>query len=74
MQKVDKLSINIDFDTSFQKYFCIWLRITYSSNHALLRLLGKWKSALGSKKFNGAVQIDLSKVYDCIPKDLLMAK
>lgn len=45
-----------------------------SSNHALLRLLGKWKSALGSKKFNGAMQTDLSKVCDCFPNDLPIAK
>ena len=46
----------------------------YSTNHALLRLIENWKAALDRRLFTGAVLMDLSKAFDCIPGDLLIAK
>ena len=40
----------------------------------LIRLLENWKQSLDNQKFVGTVLMDLSKAFDCIPHDLLIAK
>ena len=46
----------------------------YSTNHVLIRLTENWKKALDEKFLVGTVLMDLSKAFDCIPHDLLIAK
>ena len=50
------------------------LFLNYSSSHVLPRLIEEWKRNLDNKKFVGAVLMDLSKAFVCIPHDLLIAK
>ena len=46
----------------------------FSAQHALISMLEKWKQCLDKKGFAGAVLMDLSKAFDCINYELLIAK
>ena len=45
-----------------------------NTQQALLALIENWKKALDNKGFAGAVLMDLSKAFDTINHDLLVAK
>ena len=44
---------------------------SYSFNHVPIRLIESWEKLSDHKTFVGAVPMDLSKVFDSIPDDLL---
>ena len=46
----------------------------YNTQHALIRLIEPFKHCLDNSGVIAAVLMDLSKAYDCIPHDLLIAK
>ena len=46
----------------------------YSIQQCLLALLEKWKRAVDSGQMFGALLTDLSKAFDCLDHDLLIAK
>ena len=46
----------------------------YSTQHALIRLVENCRAGLDNKNIVGMVLMDLSKAYDCLPHDLLIAK
>ena len=48
-------------------------RTNYNSQHAIIRLLEEWRKKLDDNFVVGAVLTDLSKAFDCIPHDLLIA-
>ena len=62
------------FVNSFLSQFISAYQKTYSTNHVLIRLIENWKKSLDQNKFVGAVLMDLSKAFNCIPHDLLIAK
>ena len=45
-----------------------------SSQHCLVAMIEKWKKSLDSKYSFGALLTDLSKAFDCIPNELMIAK
>ena len=54
-------------------YLC-GFRKGYNPQHALLRLINHLNKSLDGKENIGLVMMDLSKAFDCIPHDLLIAK
>ena len=46
----------------------------YSSQQALISLIESWKKSLDKKGHGGAILMDLSKAFDTIKHDLLLAK
>ena len=46
----------------------------YGCQSVLLKIVEDWKMALDSKKYTAAILMDLSKAFDCIPHDLILAK
>ena len=55
------------------KYQC-GFRKSYSTQHCLLSTLEKWKRAVDNRKVFGILLIDLSKAFDCLSHELLLAK
>ena len=49
-------------------------RENYCTNHVLIRLIENWKKVLNEIFLVGTVLMDLSKVLDCMPHDLPIAK
>ena len=57
----------------FSKYQCEFKK-GFSAQHCRESMLEKWKSATDIKKSFGALLTDLSKAFDCLSHDLLIAK
>ena len=65
--------ISTKFNDKLSIYQC-GFRKGYSTQHCLMVMLDKWKSSLDEGGYAGALLTDLSKAFDCIFYDLLIAK
>ncbi|XP_057310572.1 uncharacterized protein LOC130648536 [Hydractinia symbiolongicarpus] len=54
------------FNTFLSKYLC-GFRKSYSCQYAILNMLQKWQKCLSKSGKVGAVLMDLSKAFDCLP-------
>ena len=63
-----------EYFESFLSKYQRGFRKRYSALLCLLSVLEKWKSAIDNKKLFGALLNDLSKAFDCLFDDLLIAK
>ena len=61
------------FENILSKYQC-GFRKGFSSQQCLLVMLEKWRKSLDKGGNFGALLTDLSKAFDCLPHDLLIAK
>ena len=54
-------------------YLCGY-RKGYSTQTALISVIEKWKASLDKQGYSGAILMDLSKAFDSLNHDLLLAK
>ena len=59
---------------SFLSPFLSGFRQGFSTQHCLIVMLERWRKALDNNSGAGAILTDLSKAFDCINHELLIAK
>ena len=73
MKKLMQRQINNYITNLLSPYLCGFRR-GYNTQQVLVSLIEKWKKILDNKDFGGAVLMDLSKAFDTLSHDLLIAK
>ena len=63
-----------DYFENFLNNILCAFRKAHSTQHALFKLFQSWQQVLDNGGFIGTILMDLSKAYDCIPHNLLIAK
>ena len=63
-----------DYITNHLSPYLCGYRKGYNTQQALVSLIEKWKKILDDKGFGGAVLMDLSKAFDTLNHELLIAK
>ena len=72
-EKLMQRQINDYIANHLSPYLC-GCRKVYNTQEALVSLIEKWKKILDDKGFGGAVLMDLSKAFDTLNHELLIAK
>ena len=75
--KIYELVIKEQITSELDKYLSPLVsayRKSFNTQHVIIRMIEDWKEKLDNNCFVRAVLTDLSKAFDCIPHDLLIAK
>ena len=67
----DQLSIFLE---TVYNPFTAAFRKQHSCQSVLIKIIEDWKQAFDQNKYVGAILMDLSKAFDCLPHTLLLAK
>ena len=70
---VSNIIVSNIFEDIFNKQQC-GFRKGYNTQQCLLKMLEKWKRSVDQGKVFGALLTDLSKAFDCLDHELLIAK
>ena len=73
IEKILAKHLSTFFQNRFSKLLC-GFRSKHGTQHALFRLLQKWVSCLDNSGKVGTILMDLSKAFDSLPHELLLAK
>ena len=60
------------FDKLFSKFQCGFRKV-FNAQHCLITMIEKWRSSVDGGGQAGALLTDLSKAFDCIDHELLIA-
>ena len=71
-ERVLYTQINCFTENILSKFLCGFRKGT-SAQHCQIVMLEKWKKAVDMKGCSGALLTDLSKAFECISRDLLIA-
>ena len=77
VSKVFERSMYLPIDEFMANYLSPYLcgfRQGYSTQYSLISMLKKWRKALDKKDIAAALTTDLSKAFDCLNHELLIAK
>ena len=72
-EKLMAEELNKYFEHKFSIFQCDF-RKGFNAQHCLIYMIEKWKISLDKKGAGGALLADLSKAFDCLDHDLLIAK
>ena len=72
-ERIMQKQVNSFVDKFLSPYLCGY-RKGYSSQYALLSMIEQWKMSLDNNGYAGGIMMDLSKAFDTINHQLLIAK
>ena len=72
-ERIMQKQIATHIEDYLSPYLCGY-RKGYSTQTALISMIEKWKASLDKQGYSGAILMDLSKAFDSLNHDLLLAK
>ena len=72
-EKISYKQLNSFFETKISPHLC-GFRSRYSTQHTLSNLLFNRQNGLDKPGVVGAILMDLSKAFDCLPHNVIIAK